>query len=118
MVRTLRFGMYHNTKVYIYSFNHFDSVFLLAVHHHYSLSLLYPQAGKAPAFVPVFANVTSAALRLTNPGNTSPPALFHLGNSSPITVFGLSPAFSRFNSVELCTFAPPTLNVQLTSAPY
>ena len=81
-------------------------------------SPLHPHAGKAPIFVAVCARLTSAALRLTSPGNVCPPALFHFGSSSAITVFGSSPALSRLRRVEDCTFAPPTLNAQETRAPY
>jgi hypothetical protein len=83
-----------------------------------TLIISYPQAGKAPTPVAVLANATSAALRLVNPDRVSPPALFHFGSSSAMTVSGASPAFKRRSSVDDSTFAGPTLNVQDTSAPY
>jgi hypothetical protein len=78
----------------------------------------HPQAGNAPVPVAVVAKSTSAALLLTKPNSVSPPALFHFGNSSSMTVFGASPAFNRLSKVEDSTLAAPTLKVHETSAPY
>jgi hypothetical protein len=47
-----------------------------------------------------------------------PPALFHFGNSSAATLFGLSPAFNRLIKVEDPTFPQPSLNAHETKAPY
>lgn len=66
----------------------------------------------------VLNRVTSAALLLTSPGKTCPPALFHLGNSSDATVLGVSPLFNLEINVEDAVFPHPTLNAQETRAPY
>lgn len=83
-----------------------------------TLLYIYPQAGNAPTLVALPANSTSAARLLTNPGKVFPPALFHFGSSSAITVPGASPVFKRLSSVDEATFPGPTLNVQDTSVPY
>lgn len=69
-------------------------------------------------FEEVLNSATSFALLVTKPGNTSPPALFHLGNSCSATVFGVSPLFSLLINVEDPEFPHPTLNAHETSAPY
>jgi hypothetical protein len=66
----------------------------------------------------VLNRVTSAALLFTNPGNTTPPALFHLGNSSAATVFGACPAFNLEIKVDDAVLPQPTLKAHETRAPY
>lgn len=87
---------------------------------HTSMHSRIPQQGGGWAITleAVLNKVTSAALLLTNPGNTCPPALFHFGNSSSATVFGFSPLFNLLTNVDDPEFPHPTLNAQETSAPY
>ena len=74
--------------------------------------------GRAQSLVGVFCNLTSASRRRTSPGRTSPPPLFQRGNSSSATVLGLSSALRRSRSVDEPAAPQPTLNAQLTRAPY
>jgi hypothetical protein len=65
----------------------------------------------------VWNNLTSAALLLTNPGKTFPPAKRHFGNSCAATVFGFSPLFNLLINVEVLTFPQPSLKAQDANAP-
>jgi hypothetical protein len=63
-------------------------------------------------------NATSRPLRRTSPLIGFPPALRHFGISCKTTRLGCSPAFKRRTRPDERTFPHPTLNAQLTKAPY